>query len=179
MPRSFSPPPRVSDPDMHHGKCLTHVPWCMPGSLTNGFLWSQWRGKRSRHSGRMRNPQFYVSGKRPMVRYCTHRYSDKGKSTLDRLWAHERHAIYLHDICEYFTIESWGACHKYLGENLIVVFQSDLTSLASETVLTNVNQIDNATVQYHGIHRLGTEMCRVVYCGVWGRCIVGFLRSVY
>ena len=34
-------------------------------SLTSGFLWSQWRGKRSRHSQRMRNPQFYVSGKRP------------------------------------------------------------------------------------------------------------------
>ena len=26
-----------------------------------------WRGKRSRHSGRMSNPQFYVSGKRPML----------------------------------------------------------------------------------------------------------------
>ena len=27
----------------------------------------RWRGKRSRHSRRMRNPQFYVSGKRPMA----------------------------------------------------------------------------------------------------------------
>ena len=34
MPRTFSLPPRVSDPDMHHGTCVTHVPWCMPGSLT-------------------------------------------------------------------------------------------------------------------------------------------------
>ena len=66
MPGTFSPPPRVSDPDMHHGMCMTHVPWCMPGSLTSGFLWSQWRGKRSRHSRYMRNPQFYVSGKGPM-----------------------------------------------------------------------------------------------------------------
>ena len=62
----FSPPPLVSDPDMHHGTCVTHVPWCMSGLLTIGFLWSRWRGKRSRHSRRMRNPQFYVSGKRPM-----------------------------------------------------------------------------------------------------------------
>ena len=23
---------------MHHGTCVTHVPWCMPGSLTRGFL---------------------------------------------------------------------------------------------------------------------------------------------
>ena len=38
----------------------------MPG--TSGFLWSRWRGKRSRHSRRMRNPQFYVSGKRPIAR---------------------------------------------------------------------------------------------------------------
>ena len=63
MPGTFSPPPRVSDPDMHHGTCGTHVPWCMPGSLTSGFLWSRWRGKCSRPSRRMRNPPFYVSGK--------------------------------------------------------------------------------------------------------------------
>ena len=63
---TFSPPPRVSDPDMHHGTCVTHVPWCMSGSLTSGFLCGRWREKRSRHSRRMRNPQFYVSGKRPM-----------------------------------------------------------------------------------------------------------------
>ena len=36
--------------------------------LTSGFLWSRWRGKRSRHSRRMCNPQFYVSGKRPIAR---------------------------------------------------------------------------------------------------------------
>ena len=28
----FSPPTRISDPDMHHGTCVKHVPWCMPGS---------------------------------------------------------------------------------------------------------------------------------------------------
>ena len=26
----------VSDPSMHHGTCVTHVPWCMWGSLTRG-----------------------------------------------------------------------------------------------------------------------------------------------
>ena len=45
MPGTFSPPPRVSDPDMHHGTCVTHVPWCMPGSLTSGFLWTRCRKK--------------------------------------------------------------------------------------------------------------------------------------
>ena len=37
MPGTFSSPPRVSDPDIHHGMCVTHSPWCMPGSLTSGF----------------------------------------------------------------------------------------------------------------------------------------------
>ena len=26
----------VNDPGMHHGTCVTHVPWCMSGSLTRG-----------------------------------------------------------------------------------------------------------------------------------------------
>ena len=51
----FPRPPRVSDPNMHHGTCV---------ALTNGFLWG--REKHSRHSRRMRNPQFYVSDKRSM-----------------------------------------------------------------------------------------------------------------
>ena len=49
---------------MHHGTCITHVPWCMRGSLTSGFLWSRWWEKHSRHSRCMCNPQFYVSSKR-------------------------------------------------------------------------------------------------------------------
>ena len=65
MPRTFSPPPRICNPVMHHGTYVTHVPGCMTGSLTRGFHWSRWRGKRSRHSRCMRNPSFYVSGKRP------------------------------------------------------------------------------------------------------------------
>ena len=65
MPGTFSPPSRFSDPDMHHGTCVTHMPWCMSGSLTSDFLGSRWRGKHSRHSRPMRNPQFCVSCKRP------------------------------------------------------------------------------------------------------------------
>ena len=45
MPGTYSSLPRVSDPDLHHGTCVTHVPWCMPGSLTSGFLWSRRWGK--------------------------------------------------------------------------------------------------------------------------------------
>ena len=41
MPGTFSPSqnemkPLVSDPGIHHGTCVTHVSWCMPGSLTRG-----------------------------------------------------------------------------------------------------------------------------------------------
>ena len=28
--------PLVSDPGMHHGACVAHVPWCMSGSRTRG-----------------------------------------------------------------------------------------------------------------------------------------------
>ena len=72
-PGTFSTPLRTSDPNMHHGTCVTHVPWCMPGSLTSGFLWSRWRGECSWNSRRMHNPQFYVSGKRSVasiIRFC-------------------------------------------------------------------------------------------------------------
>ena len=41
MAGTFSAPPQVSDPDMHHGTCGTHVLWCMPESLTGAFLWSR------------------------------------------------------------------------------------------------------------------------------------------
>ena len=37
MQGTFSPTPRVSDPDTHHGTWVTHVPWYMPGSLTIGL----------------------------------------------------------------------------------------------------------------------------------------------
>ena len=72
MPGTLSPPPRVSDPDMHHGTCVTHVPWCMSGSLTRSFIWSRWQGKHSRHSRRMCNSQFNVAGKRPTRMKCSY-----------------------------------------------------------------------------------------------------------
>ena len=53
--------PLVSDPDMHHGTCMTHVPWCMSGSLNRGG-----GEKVPGIPGAMRNPQNYVSGERPM-----------------------------------------------------------------------------------------------------------------
>ena len=43
--------------------CVTHVPWCMVGSLTNGFLWSLWCGNRFRYYRRMHNLQLCLSCK--------------------------------------------------------------------------------------------------------------------
>ena len=70
MTGTFSPPPRVNNSDMHHGTWVTHVPWCMSGSLTCGFLWSRWRGTRSRHSGACstHNFTYLVRGPRSPVK---------------------------------------------------------------------------------------------------------------
>ena len=77
---TISPPPRISDPNMHHDMYVSHVPWCIPWLQTSGFLWSQWRRKRSRHSRCMRNPTFYISGKRPICKnlqiYAIHEISN-------------------------------------------------------------------------------------------------------
>ena len=95
MPGTFFPPSKVSDPEMHHGACVTHVPWCMPGSLTSGFFWRRWRGKRSRYSWRMRNPQFYVSGWRPIDSTMYSAWQSSYKETHLRLSAG--------GICRYYT----------------------------------------------------------------------------
>ena len=70
MPGTFSPPPRFGDPDMHQGTCVMHVPWCMPGTLTSDFLWSQWRGKRSRHCRACATYSFAYLVRGPCVLRC-------------------------------------------------------------------------------------------------------------
>ena len=67
MSVAFSPTRGLAIPTYITARAVTHVPWCMLGSLTSCFLWSRWRRKGSQHSWRMCNPLFYVSGKRPMV----------------------------------------------------------------------------------------------------------------
>ena len=69
MSGTLSPQQRVSDPDIHHGTSVMHVPWCMPESLTCGFRWSGWSQKRSWYFRRMRYSKFCVSGKRSIARH--------------------------------------------------------------------------------------------------------------
>ena len=59
--------PRVSDPDMYHCTCVTHVPWCMSGSLTSR-VFSKVSGGENVPGPlrRMRNQQLYISGERSM-----------------------------------------------------------------------------------------------------------------
>ena len=73
MPGTFSTPMRFSDPGMHHGTCVTHVPWCMPGSLTGDFHWSRWRNFAYLVRGPLRVYRFrgYETGfTRPTVSKC-------------------------------------------------------------------------------------------------------------
>ena len=51
----------VSDPGMHQGTCVMHVPWCMPGSITRGGG-ENVPGITDACATR----NVYVSGKRPM-----------------------------------------------------------------------------------------------------------------
>ena len=50
---------------------VTHVPWCMPGSLPSGFHWSRWRGKHSSIPGTCatRNFAYLVRGQWQLSRY--------------------------------------------------------------------------------------------------------------
>ena len=57
---------------MRHACVVMHV----------GVANTRWRGKRSRHSWRMRNPQFYLSGKRPM----RNRLLSKSSCCCNRTW---------------------------------------------------------------------------------------------
>ena len=68
MPGTFPPPPRINYPGMHHGKC-GHARAVMLAGIANlRFPLKAVAGKTfpAFHSRRRLNPQFYVSGKRPM-----------------------------------------------------------------------------------------------------------------
>ena len=66
MPGTFSSPPTskktASQRSRHASRHVRHARPLMHVGIAN----PQWQGKRFRYSQRVRNPQFYVSGKRPM-----------------------------------------------------------------------------------------------------------------
>ena len=105
MSGMFSQPPLVSDPEMHHDTCVAHVPWRISGSLNSGFHWSRWRGKPSRNSWRMRNPQINLSGKSPWcwlifpgIFRCQHQKGQVTIKSYDIAWLQWVN-IYIFGIC--------------------------------------------------------------------------------
>ena len=107
MPGTFFPPPWVSYPDMRHGTRVTHMPWCMMGSITSGLVWSRWRGKRSRHSRRMRNPQFSLFCKRPMTRSTLINDIDRVIGTCSHLYRSRISTAYVLSVWMDNMIQAW------------------------------------------------------------------------
>ena len=86
----------VGDPGMHHGTCVTHVPWCMSESLTREG------GENVPGACATRNFTYLVSLKA----------HDKCRIQI-RLWAHKGCSIYLT-----LTGELWRAYREYFVEKV-------------------------------------------------------------
>ena len=77
--------PLVSYPGMHHGTYVTGIWQEAHGHA--GITNLRWQGKCYRLSRRMRNPQFYISGKRPMSQGLLRRGMDyKNPFVLLNIW---------------------------------------------------------------------------------------------
>ena len=86
MPGTCSLPPLVSDPDMRHGMCVTQVP--------RGACWDRKLAISFEVGGRenipgfpgffIRNPHFYVSGKRP-IGLMTHNHMKSQSASIDHV----------------------------------------------------------------------------------------------
>ena len=106
MSVTFSPSPQVSDHDMHHGTCVTHVLWCMPGSLTSGFLWWRENSGEKNIPGACATRFFFVSGKRPIP------FMDIGcKYILVNNWVLPRNCAFHVQKCVIAKIRISSACH--------------------------------------------------------------------
>ena len=66
MPGTFSPPPTSKELASYRSRHASRHVRGARAVMHVGIDNPRWRGKRSRHSRRMRNPKFCVSGKRPM-----------------------------------------------------------------------------------------------------------------
>ena len=93
--------PLVSDPSMHHGTCVTHVPWCMSGSFTR--------------SGGEDNPG--IPGTCATRNFA---YLARGPRTNDTLWdlrwILERYPILL--LPSGFALSVWSRCGPDLESHI-------------------------------------------------------------
>ena len=67
MPGTFHPPPTSKEIASYRPRRASRHVRDSRAVMGVGIDKPRWRGKRSQHSRRMRNPQFYVSGKRPIT----------------------------------------------------------------------------------------------------------------
>ena len=72
MPRTFSLPPTSKETTSKRSRHASRHVRDARAVMHVGIANPRWREKRSKHSRRMRNPQFYVSGKRPMPTVLTY-----------------------------------------------------------------------------------------------------------
>ena len=71
MQGTFSPPSTLKESASKQSRQASRHVRHARAVMYVGIANPQWRGKRSRHSQRMRRPQLYVSGKRPIERHLT------------------------------------------------------------------------------------------------------------
>ena len=149
MPGTFSPPPRVIDPNRYHGTCVIHVPWCIPGSITSGLLWSRWRAKRS---WRMRNLQVYACGKRPMailnmdktLSVWKHKLSPKGDHNFFFTWNSPIRYIKIIHLLNQYSTPPW--LHSISAEfescvSYFIAWRSLLSNKNTSIIYTNTRAI--------------------------------------
>ena len=67
MPGTFSPPPTSKETSNYRSRHASRHVSDARAVMHIGIVNPRWRGKRSRHSRRMRNSRFFVSGKRSML----------------------------------------------------------------------------------------------------------------
>ena len=114
--------PLVSDPNMHHGTCVTHVPWCMSGSLTGGRgenvpgipgacasailrIWQEAHGEaidiiNKWNNAIASNKAIWIVKKMPVLRYV--------RSSLNATWSYDLNIV----SCIHTTFPLRGTCYK-------------------------------------------------------------------
>ena len=106
MPGTFSLTPWVSDPVMYHGTCVTHVPWCMPWSLTSSFLWSRWPGTVPVIPGACATHNFtYLHGKRPMGTSHTFYCVDSRSWVVEKWHGNQSQFLFCTSCCRVRVVE--------------------------------------------------------------------------
>ena len=125
--------PLVSDPGMHHGTCVTHVPWCMSGSLT--------RGGGENVPGipgacATSNFAYLVRGPWPFFPATTLRYRENLFAELDRYKVHEVHVV--------STVDVWLKIHTVKYETHQI---TTLKCFSSRIVVAFV-QVENEDVLF-------------------------------